>query len=405
MALTDLTIKKAKPRDTPYKLGDAGGMFLWVTPSGGKSWRWSYRHDGKQKLMALGLYPDVPLSLARERHAQGRKLLAQGIDPMAERKAAKTAERVADESAFAMIAEKWLEHWRHGKSLRHVDSTKRRLVANILPSLGEKPIREITAPHLVAMVQTIQERGARDIAKRALETTGQIFRFAVAHGHVERNPAADIRPSDVLQKAFKSNYARIDAKELPHLLRQIQVYPGRHVTRIAIKLLALTFVRTGELIAAKWSEFDFEGARWDIPAERMKMRASHIVPLSRQTLESLAELHTLTGISEWLFPGEGRSTAHMSNNTILKGLERMGYKGTMTGHGFRGLASTILHEQDYPHDHIELQLAHAQRNAVSAAYNHAQYLKPRAKMMQDWADFLEAEQRGARVLQMQTRLA
>ena len=180
------------------------------------------------------------------------------------------------------------------------------LVANILPSLGEKPIREITAPHLVAMVQTIQERGARDIAKRALETTGQIFRFAVAHGHVERNPAADIRPSDVLQKAFKSNYARIDAKELPHLLRQIQVYPGRHVTRIAIKLLALTFVRTGELIAAKWSEFDFEGARWDIPAERMKMRASHIVPLSRQTLECLAELHTLTGISEWLFPGEGQ---------------------------------------------------------------------------------------------------
>ena len=251
----------------------------------------------------------------------------------------------------------------------------------------------------------IQDRGARDIAKRALETTGQIFRFAVAHGYVERNPAADIRPSDVLQQVFKTNYARIDAKELPHLLRQIQVYPGRHVTRIAIQLLALTFVRTGELIAAKWSEFDFEEARWNIPAARMKMRSSHIVPLSKQTLDSLTQLRTLTGSSEWLFPGERNSKTHMSNNTILKGLERMGYKGTMTGHGFRGLASTILHEQDFPHDHIELQLAHTQRNAVSAAYNHAQYLKPRAKMMQDWANFLENEQRGARILQMQPRPA
>jgi integrase len=405
VALTDVAIKKAKPKEAPYKLGDAGGMFLWVTPSGGKSLRWSYRHDGKQKLMALGLYPDVSLALARERHAEGRKLLAQGIDPMADRKASKTAERIADQNSFTKIADKWLDHWHHGKSLRYVDSTKRRIATNILPSLGDKPIAEITAPHLVAMVNAIQQRGARDIAKRALETTGQIFRFAVAHGYVERNPAADIRPSDVLQKAFKTNYARIDAKDLPHLLRQIQVYPGRHVTRLAIKLLALTFVRTGELIAANWSEFDFEKARWDIPAERMKMRTAHIVPLSTQALESLAELHSLTGAGEWLFPGEGPKSAHMSNNTILKGLERMGFKGSMTGHGFRGLASTILHEQDYPHDHIEIQLAHSQRNAVSAAYNHAQYLKPRAKMMQDWADFLDAQQRGARILHMQTRPA
>lgn len=398
MALTDVAIKKAKPSKTPYKLSDAGGMFLWVTPSGGKSWRWSYRYDRKQKLMALGLYPAVSLSLARERHAEGRKLLAQGIDPMAERKQSKCAEKVADESSFAKIADKWLDHWQHGKSLRYVDSTKRRIATNILPLLGNRPITEITAPHLLAMVNAIQERGARDIAKRALETTGQIFRFAVAHGHAERNPAADIHPSDVLQKVFKTNYARIDAKELPQLLRQIQIYPGRHVTRLAIRLLALTFVRTGELIAAKWSEFDFENARWDIPADRMKMRSSHIVPLSTQTLESLAELHSLTGSREWLFPGEGRKNAHMSNNTVLKGLERMGYKGKMTGHGFRGLASTLLHEQGYPHDHIELQLAHSPRNAVSAAYNHALYLKPRAKMMQDWADFLERTQRSGTVL-------
>lgn len=398
MALTDVAIKRAKPRETPYKLGDAGGMFLWVTPSGGKSWRWSYRHEGKQKLMALGLYPDVPLSLARERHAEGRRLLAQGTDPMAERKAVKTAERVADENSFTKIADKWLEHWQHGKTKRYVDLTKRRLTTNVLPSLGAISIKEVTAPHLVAMVMAIQERGARDVAKRALETTGQIFRFAVAHGYAERNPAAEIRPSDVLQKAYKTNFARIDVKELPHLLRQIQVYQGRHVTRLAMKLLALTFVRTGELIAAKWSEFDFEDARWNVPAERMKMRSAHIVPLSQQTLDSLAELHTLTGTSEWLFPGEGPNNEHMSNNTILKGLERMGYKGTMTGHGFRGLASTILHEQEYPHDHIELQLAHSPRNAVSAAYNHALYLKPRAKMMQDWADYLDRTQRAGKAL-------
>jgi integrase len=405
MALKDLAVRNAKSKDRAYKMSDGAGLYLYVSPTGGKLWRWNYRFDGKGKTMALGKYPDVPLTAARIRHADGRSLLATGVDPMIQRKATKSEEKIALESAFANIAQKWLKHWEYGKSSRHVDSTKRRIATNILPFLGDKLVTEITAPNLVAMVKAIQDRGARDIAKRALETTGQIFRFAVAHGYVDRNPAADIRPADVLQKAFKTNYARIDAKELPHLLRQIKVYPGRHVTRIAIQLLALTFVRTGELIAAKWSEFDIESARWDIPAERMKMRTSHIVPLSKQTLDSLTELHTLTGSSEWLFPGEGRHNTHMSNNTILKGLERMGYKGMMTGHGFRGLASTILHEQDYPHDHIELQLAHTQRNAVSAAYNHALYLKPRAKMMQDWADFLEEELRGAKILQMPAREA
>lgn len=405
MKLKDVTVRNAKAKESSYKLSDGRGLYLQVTPSGGKLWRWDYRHDGKRKTMALGNYPDVPLLVARERHAEGRQLLATGVDPMGKRRETKVEEKISKESAFSNVSAKWLEHWKHGKSARYVDSTSRRLATNILPFLGDKLVTEITAPHLVAMVKVIQDRGARDIAKRALETTGQIFRFAVAHGYAERNPSAEIRPSDVLQKAFKTNYARIDVKELPHLLRQIQIYPGRHVTRIAIKLLAQTFVRTGELIAAKWSEFNFEDARWDIPSERMKMRTSHIVPLSKQTLDSLAELHSLTGTSDWLFPGEGRNTTHMSNNTILKGLERMGYKGKMTGHGFRGLASTILHEQDYSHDHIELQLAHTQRNAVSAAYNHAHYLKPRAKMMQDWADFLDAEQRGARILQMQSRPA
>ena len=398
MALTDLEIKRAKTKDKPYKLSDGGNMYLWVTPAGGKLWRWAFRYEGKAKLMTFGRYPDVPLALARERLAEARKLLATGIDPMEQRKAEKTADRVATENSFASIAACWLEHWKDDKSARHVDSTRRRLASNILPSLGSLQIDEIEAPEIVAMVKAVEARGARDVAKRALETTGQIFRYAIAHGYAKRNPATDIRPRDILKASVKRNYARIDAKELPNLLRQIEVYQGTPVTRLAIKLMALTFVRTSELIGAKWSEFDMELARWDIPAERMKMRTPHVVPLARQSLELLDLLRAVTRHSEWLFPGDRDAAKQMSNNTILKALERMGYKGTMTGHGFRGIASTILHERGYVHDHIELQLAHAPRNAVSAAYNHAHYLEPRTKMMQDWADFLENTQRGAKVL-------
>jgi integrase len=398
MALTDTEIKRARPADEPYRMADGGNLYLWVTPPGGKLWRWAYRFDGKQKLMTLGKYPDVSLARARERHAQQRTLLAEGIDPMAQKKAEKTAVRLATENSFAGVAGRWLEHWKDDKSPRHVDSTRRRLASNILPSLGSFQIAEIEAPDIVAMVKAVEARGARDVAKRALETTGQIFRYAIAHGYAKRNPATDIRPRDILKASLKLNYARIDAKELPNLLRQIEVYQGTHVTRLAIKLMALTFVRTSELIGAKWTEFDMELARWDIPAERMKMRTPHIVPLARQSLEVLSLLQALTGHSEWLFPGDRDAAKQMSNNTILKALERMGYKGTMTGHGFRGLASTILHERGYVHDHIELQLAHAPRNAVSAAYNHALYLEPRTNMMQDWADFLENTQRGAKVL-------
>jgi integrase len=401
MKLTDTQIKRMKPNTKPYKVSDGGGLFLWVTPSGGKVWRWTYRHEGRGKLMTFGKYPDVPLALARERHAQARKVLATGTDPMAERK----AEKAAAEDSFQSIASLWLEHWQDGKSPRHVAYVKRRMDTDILPCLGARPVAAIVAPELVAMTQAIQQRGARDIAKRALETTGQVFRYAIAHGYARRNPASEIRPGDILKSARKVNYARVDARELPELLRAIEVYQGTHVTRFALKLIALTFVRTSELIGAKWAEFDLEAARWDISAERMKMRTPQIVPLSRQALDALDTLRTLTGQSEWLFPGDRNAKKPMSNNTILKALERMGYKSRMTGHGFRGLASTILHEQGYNHEHIELQLAHAPRNAVSAAYNHALYLKPRAKMMQDWADFLEQTQRGGKVLPFKSSAA
>ena len=398
MALTDTEIKKTKAKEKAYSLNENGGLYLWITPVGGKLWRWAYRFDGKEKLMSFGKYPDVPLALAHERHSEARKLLATGVDPMAQRKAEKTAERIAIENSFQSITTQWLEHWQEGKSPRHVDTVRRRMAADILPCLGARPIAEIEAPELVAMANAIQDRGARDIAKRALETVGQVFRFGIAHGYAKRNPATEIRPSDILKSSPKTNYARVDGRELPTLLRRIEVYQGKQVTRLAMKLMSMTFVRTTELIEAKWQEFDLENARWDIPAERMKMRTPHIVPLARQALEVLEMLRDFTGCNEWLFPGDLNAAQPMSNNTILAALKRMGYKGRMTGHGFRGLASTILHEQGYAHDYIELQLAHAPRNAISAAYNHALYLEPRAKMMQDWADFLERTQRGGKVL-------
>jgi len=394
MALTDTVIRKARAKHTVYRLTDGGGLYLQITPAGGRLWRWKYRFEGREKLMSFGSYPDVSLSLVRERHVEARKLLASGTDPMAERK----AEKAAAENSFQSIARAWWEHWQDGKNLRHAVQVKRRMEADILPYLGARPIAAIEAPELVAMTKAIERRGARDIAKRALETTGQIFRYAIAHGYARRNPASEIRPGDILKSTRKVNYARVDARELPNLLRSIEVYQGTHVTRLALKLMALTFVRTSELIGARWAEFDLEACRWDIPAERMKMRTPHIVPLARQALDVLDTLRTLTGQSEWLFPGDRNARKSMSNNTILKALERMGYKGRMTGHGFRGLASTVLHEQGFNHEHIELQLAHAPRNAVSAAYNHALYLEPRAKMMQEWADYLEQSQRGGKVL-------
>jgi len=398
MALTDTEIRRSKPGEKPYKISDSGGLHLMITPTGGKLWRWKYRFDSAEKLMALGRYPDISLAEARERRDAARKRLANGIDPMVERKTEKTAVREATEHAFEKVAELWLEHWRGNKSAHHAATTASRLRANVYPVLGNRPINEIEPMEVVQLVKAVEARGALDMAKRILQVTGMIFRYALAHGIAKRNPAAEIRPSDILKPTRQKNMARIDARELPALLRAIELYQGKHLTRLAVKMMALTFVRTSELIGARWEEFDLEAKRWMIPGMRMKMKTPHIVFLSRQAVEVLDLLRDLSGSCDLLFPGEQNRNKPMSNMTILKALERMGYKGRMTGHGFRGLASTILHEQGYNHEHIELQLAHAPRNEVSAAYNHALYLEPRARMMQDWADFLERTQRGGKVL-------
>lgn len=390
MALTDIAIKSSKSRESTFKLSDGRGLQLHVTPLGSKLWRLAYRFDGKQKLMALGSYPDVSLAQARDKADLARKLLATGTDPMAARKFEKIARRLAVEDTFAAVANKWWESWKAARSDSHTVYVWRRLEADVFPAIGLRPISEIEAPELVAMMKAIEKRGALDIAKRALQTCSQIFRYAIAHGLAKRNPAVEIRSSDVLASRKKENYARLDGKELPELLRKIEVYSGSTVTRVAIKLMAMTFVRTSELIGARWEEFDLDSGRWDIPASRMKMKTPHMVPLSTQAVTLLRSLHTLTGHSALLFPGERDHQKSMSNNTILGALDRMGYAGRMTGHGFRGIASTLLHEQGWPHEHIELQLAHQERNQVSASYNHAMYLQPRAQMMQAWSNYLDA---------------
>jgi integrase len=389
MPLTDTAVRRAKPGPRPMKLSDGKGMYLLVNPIGSKLWRWKYRVLGKERVMSFGAYPDVSLAQARESLDAARKLLASGADPVATRKADRKASLTAAENSFEAVARKWWEHWKPARTDQHAGQVMRRFEANVFPHIGARPVSEIQAPELVAMLKAIEARGVNDVAKRAHQTSSQVFRYAIAHGLATRNPAADIKPSDVLASRQKKNLARIDGKELPQLLRHIEAYHGAAATRLAMKLMALTFVRTSELIGARWSEFDLKAARWDIPAERMKMKTPHIVPLSSQAVNILKTLHLVSGHSPLLFPGERDHEKPMSNNTILGALARMGYKGRMTGHGFRGIASTLLHEMGFNHAHIELQLAHQERDAVSAAYNHATYLRERAKMMQQWADYLD----------------
>jgi integrase len=402
MPLTDKQCKTAQCAADARRsrFADSGGLYLEVVPAGGKYWYWKYRHASKEKRLALGAYPTVPLSKARLARDEARRLLAEGADPAQAKTDAKQALRLRLGTTFEAIARAWFEHWKGPRNPRHADYVIRRLEADVFPALGRLPITDITAPKLLAMAKAIESRGAIDIAKRALQTCGQIMRYAVAHGALERNPAADVKPADALKPRKKENYARLDSAEVPTLLRKIDAYQGTPVTRLAMKLMALTFVRTGELIGARWSEFDLAAAEWRIPAERMKMRTPHIVPLSTQAVELLATLSEYRGTVGLLFPGERDRETPMSNNTILKALERMGYKHRMTGHGFRGVASTLLHELGHRHDVIELQLAHQARDAVSAAYNHATYLKERRQLMQAWADHLDSLRSGAGVIQI-----
>jgi integrase len=398
MGLTLKEIENAKPSKRPYKLTDGGGLCLLVAPSGSKLWRWRYRFDGKEKMMALGEYPVVTLKAARDFHYEARKTLAAGVDPMAERKAeadAKQKEIEArlrkEERSFENVARAWWAWWSIGKSPRHAETLMNRLEADVFPAIGHFFVDAVEPGHIRDILFTVEKRGASDVAKRAHQSIGQIFRFAIARDLARRNPAAEFKPRDVLSATQSENFARVNERDLAELLVKMDNYNGDALTRFGLKLLAYCFPRTSELIEAPWTEFDLDRARWDIPAGRMKMKSPHIIPLSRQAVEVLRALKLLSGNGKLVFPGAKDKNTPMSNNTLLYALYRLGYQGRMTGHGFRGLASTILNENDFDDEHVDLQLAHMKRNKVSAAYNHAKYLKQRTEMMQWWADYIDTQ--------------
>jgi integrase len=400
--LTDVKLRNAKARDKAYKLSDSRGLYVLVAPSGSKLFHLRYTFEGRERLMAMGA---IGLADARRRAEDARAEVAAGRDPLAAKIAEKTARKVAADNSFESVARGWHKEWSRDISPRHAADTLSRLENNVFPVIGAKPITEIDASMISDMARGIERKDDRtEMARRMLEACSQVFRFAIVNKLATRNPVVDVKPGDILRRHKVTNFARIDGRDLGKLLRDIENYRGTPITRMALKLMTLTFVRTGELIGARWSEFTLDGAepRWDIPADRMKMDSPHIVPLSRQAVDVLRQIKEMTGKGTLVFPGD-RANETMSNNTLLKGLARMGYQGTMTGHGFRGLASTILHEKGFESEHIEAQLAHQKRNKVSAAYNHAKYLVQRREMLQWWADHCDEERsKRGQVVEMRT---
>lgn len=407
MALTDSAIRSAKPTDKPRKMADEKGLFLLVTPNGGKWWRLKYRFGGKEKLLSLGVYPDVGLKDARERRDEARKLLADGIDPSEHRKAQERQKKQSAENSFEAVAREWLENIRHKWTPRHYADTLKRLETYIFPELGARPVVEVDAAELLAALRKVEKKGADETARKVYRACGQVFRYAIATARCKSNPAADLRGA-LRAKAKVEHRAAVTITELPDLLRKIEVYDseggGDLQTRLALELLAFTFVRTGELREAEWGEFDLDRAEWRIPAERMKMKEAHFVPLSRQAVDVLRQLKEINGGYRFVFPGRNPSRP-MSKNTALFALYRMGYHSRMTGHGFRAVASTALNEMGFKPDVIERQLAHAERNKVRAAYHRSEYLAERRKMMQAWADYLDGLQAGAEVIPLHGKTA
>lgn len=386
MALTDLAIRKAKGKEKQYKLADSGGLYLLVKPDTSKYWRLKYRHAGREKLLALGVYPGVTLAAAREARDVAKKLIKQGLDPVATRKQERRAAQLATANTFEVLARDWIAKQGRRWVPSHTERVRESLEADIFPGLGTRPITAITAPDLLLCLRKIEKRGSLETAQRVLQRCGSVFRFGIASGICLNNPAADLRGA--LEAPKRKNYAALLAADLPAFLSKLDTYEGRPETKLALRLLVLTWVRSGELRAADWSEFNFEAAEWRIPAERMKMRAPHVVPLSRQAISTLRQLQAVTGSTGLLFPQLSHPSRCMSENTMLYALYRLGYHSRTTAHGFRATASTILNEMGWNADAIERQLAHAERNKVRAAYHRSEYLPERRKMMQAWADYL-----------------
>lgn len=386
MPLSDTKIRAAKPAEKTYRLTDEKGMYLEITPAGGRYWRLKYRVQGKEKRLALGVYPDVSLADARAKRDAARSQLAAGTDPMEARKAAAQEARAASSNSFEAVAREWHAIQAAGRwTPRHAEKTLRGLESHIFPSVGQTPINQITAGQLLGVLRDVQEKGAVDRANRLRQVCGEVFRYGIVTGRNDSNPAADLVRA--LQPSRQRHYAALRKDELPGFLNALETeHRMSPVTRLGLKLLALTFVRPGELRQAEWREFDMANRIWEVPAERMKMRVSHLVPLSRQTIDTLEQLRELTGNSALLFPGRSDVTKPISDNTFRQALHSMGFN--VTAHGFRATASTLLNEMGYRADAIERQLSHGERNKVRAAYNRAEYLEERKTMMDRWGDYL-----------------
>jgi integrase len=384
-SLSEARVRSAKPRERAYKLFDERGLFLLVTPTGGRLWRLRYRIGNLEKLISLGSYPDVPLKRAREKRDEARRLIADEIDPSAERKARRAAMLVT----FQGVAQEWLDLQSKSLAPETISILGARLNSGLHPYLGTRPMTSITAQELLSALRRIEARGRHETAHRVRALAGRVFRYAVATGRAQHDVAADLK--DALVPVKSKNFASVtDPIRVGELMRAIEGYSGHPVTALALKLAPLVFVRPGELRQAEWSEFDLEGAEWRIPAARMKMRELHVVPLAHQSITLLEELQPFARGGRYVFPSLRSRDRPMSNNTINGALRRLGYSTEeQTGHGFRTMASTLLNEQGFPPDVIELQLAHAERNKVRAAYNKAQRLPERRKMMQAWADYLD----------------
>ena len=387
--LTDTAIKNLKPGTTPIKKSDGGGLFLQVNPNGSRLWRLGYRFGGKQKLLSMGIYPDVSLKQARERRDEARRLLAEGIDPSVHRQTVKAMDASRTANSFEAVVREWFAKFSTAWNAQHQFDVMSRFEHDIFPWLGAKPVDEVSAADLLACLRRIEERGSTYTAHLTRRDCARAFKYAQATGRATRDPTIDLVGA-LAPRQIKHHAAITDPAELGALLRSIDSYQGTFIVRCALKLLPLVFLRGGELRKMEWKEIDLEAGEARIPAGRMKMKLALFVPLSTQAVTILRELHPVTGGGRFVFPSVGTVAAPMSENTILSALRRMGYTGDeMTPHGFRSTASTLLNELGWHRDAIERQLAHAEQDAIRGAYNRAEHLPERRRMMQAWADYLD----------------
>ena len=405
MKLNDVAVRKAKPEAKPYKMADGGGMYLEVTPNGSKYWRLKYRIDGKEKKLALGVYPDVSLALARERRDDARKQLAQGIDPGEIKKVKKAAGAEKAANSFEVVAREWLASHMANKAASHRDKVIRRFELYLFPWIGSKPIADITAPQVLEVVRRIEKLGILETAHRTLQTCGQVFRYAVQTGRTIRDVTADLKGA--LPPTITKHMASFtDPKQVAGLLRAIDGFSGTFPVQCALKIAPMLFVRPGELRQAKWADIDLDAGEWRYLVSKTK--TDHLVPLPTQAVQILRELHPLSGHGVWVFPGGHSPLKPMSESAINAALKRMGYdtKTQITGHGFRAMARTLLHERmDIDPHIIEHQLAHKVPDALGAAYNRTKFIEQRKEMMQLWADYLDKLKSGADVIPLHGKAA